>query len=68
MDLKQNKNQTRQSEEVATHSYEPSAYNSSNETDQGLAITHEQVSDTLTEGTIEGEIDDITEKEKRFKK
>lgn len=27
----------------------------------GLAITHEQVSDTFTEGTIDGEIDEVDE-------
>ncbi|GAE29892.1 hypothetical protein JCM9152_1279 [Halalkalibacter hemicellulosilyticusJCM 9152] len=40
-------------EEMATKSYQPSYYKSENETEKGIAVTHEQVSDTLTEGTIE---------------
>ncbi|WHY73853.1 YozQ family protein [Fictibacillus enclensis] len=32
--------------------YEPSDYSSQSETDQGLAITHEQVSDDYMEGTL----------------
>jgi hypothetical protein len=50
-------------EEIAEHSYQPEDYYSSNEVDQGLATTHEQVSDTFVEGTIDGEIDNIREKD-----
>lgn len=40
-------------ENVSTKSYQPSQYNSKNESEKGLALTHEQVSDTFTEGTID---------------
>ncbi|MBU9722196.1 MULTISPECIES: YozQ family protein [Bacillaceae] len=44
---------------VAEKSYHVFDYTSSNESDKGLAITHEQVSDTFTEGTIDGKIDKL---------
>ncbi|WP_078552615.1 YozQ family protein [Bacillus alkalicellulosilyticus] len=50
-------------DQVATNSYEPSNYNSSNDIDQGLAMTHEQVSDAYVEGTIDGEIDEYRGKD-----
>lgn len=31
----------------------------SNMTDDGIAITHEQISDTFMEGTIDGQIDSV---------
>ncbi len=61
------KNNTKSSQ-VAENSFDPSDYSSSEEIDKGLAITHEQVSDTLTEGTIDGKIDNLEEKEKQFPK
>lgn len=54
------------SNQVAEKSFDPSNYCSKNEVDKGLAITHEQVSDTYTEGTIEGEIDNIEKKLNEF--
>lgn len=38
---------------IAEKNFEPSNYKSVNDLEQGLAITHEQVNDTLTEGTID---------------
>ncbi|MGP4077974.1 YozQ family protein [Halobacillus sp. K22] len=46
-------------EEIAERSYEPADYEKNDETSQGLAVTHEQVSDTMTEGTIDGNIDEV---------
>ncbi|WP_100406383.1 YozQ family protein [Bacillus solitudinis] len=43
---------------VAENLHQPSDFHSSLEVEQGLAKTHEQVNDTLTEGTIDGKIDD----------
>ncbi|WP_231686854.1 YozQ family protein [Bacillus sp. JCM 19034] len=40
-------------ENVSTKTYQPSHYKSNNDSEKGLALTHEQVSDTFTEGTIE---------------
>lgn len=57
MDKKKQEN----SDKVAGKSYEPEDYNRTDELSQGLAITHEQVSDTFTEGTIDGKIDDVEE-------
>lgn len=65
--LSQNKN-TNASNEIAENSYDPSDYQSSKEVDKGLAITHEQVSDTYVEGTIDGVIDDLAKKEREFPK
>ncbi|WP_227935637.1 YozQ family protein [Alkalihalobacillus deserti] len=46
-------------EEVAERSFQAEDVHSSNEVEQGLATTHEQVSDTFVEGTIDGKIDDV---------
>lgn len=54
------------SAKIAENSFDPSDYCSKDEVDKGLAITHEQVSDTFMEGTIDGEIDDLEEKTKQF--
>lgn len=51
---------------VAENSYNRSDYNSSDGVNKGLAMTHEQVSDTFMEGTIDGEIDDLDSKDKAF--
>jgi len=45
-----------------TKQYDPSDYLKDNEVSSGLAITHEQVSDTYIEGTIDGTIDDLDSK------
>lgn len=39
--------------------YQPQDYTSKNEHDAGLATTHEQVSDTYIEGTVEATIDNV---------
>lgn len=44
---------------VAGKQYDPSFYQSSSEVESGLAMTHEQASDTYMEGTIDGEIDNL---------
>ncbi|WP_416148678.1 YozQ family protein [Salipaludibacillus sp. HK11] len=41
--------------------YQPSDYEKSDDQSKGLAVTHEQVSDTFTEGTIDGKIDKVDE-------
>lgn len=48
---------------VAAKTFEPSDYKNNNELEAGLAVTHEQVSDTLTEGTVDGEIDNVNGKD-----
>jgi hypothetical protein len=45
---------------VAEKQYDPSDYGATSEIDQGTAVTHEQVTDTYTEGTIDGNIDNVT--------
>ncbi|MDM5337474.1 YozQ family protein [Fictibacillus enclensis] len=59
--MEQKKNSKSKSEEVAY--YEPSDYSSQSETDQGLAITHEQVSDDYMEGTIDGVMENVEGKD-----
>ncbi len=44
---------------IATNSYQPSDYQSAEEVDQGLAMTHEQVSDAYVEGTVDGNINEV---------
>ncbi|MGP4061360.1 YozQ family protein [Halobacillus sp. H74] len=39
--------------------YQPSDYEKEDFVSKGLATTHEQVSDTLTEGTFDGKIDEV---------
>lgn len=48
-----------QSNKIAEKNYQSTDYNSKNELDSGLATTHEQVSDTYTEGTLEAKIDNV---------
>ncbi|MFC0470608.1 YozQ family protein [Halalkalibacter kiskunsagensis] len=47
------KNSYQSSEAIAQNSYQPSDYQSSEEVEQGLAATHEQVSDVYMEGTVD---------------
>ncbi|MCA1030372.1 YozQ family protein [Bacillus timonensis] len=51
--LKNQKNNENSSTKIAGRSYQVDDYEGSNELSAGLAETHEQVSDTLTEGTID---------------
>ncbi|SDM17113.1 YozQ family protein [Sediminibacillus halophilus] len=46
-------------EKVAEKMYDPSDYQKKDPLSKGLAVTHEQVSDDYTEGTIEGAIDEV---------
>jgi len=48
---------------VSGKNFDPSNYDSDNEVDKALAITHEQVSDVFTEGTSDGKIDELNEKD-----
>ncbi|WP_373894381.1 YozQ family protein [Virgibacillus natechei] len=47
--------------EVAGKTYQPSDYKQNEQLSKGMAITHEQVSDGYTEGTIDGKIDETNE-------
>jgi hypothetical protein len=61
-------NQTKQnsSNKVAEKNYEPSDYKSKTELNAGLAVTHEQVSDTWAEGNSDAIIDDLNGKSERI--
>jgi hypothetical protein len=59
--MSKNKNDLQQSKEVAEKNFDASGYQSSNETEKGLAITHEQATDAYTEGTVDGKIDKLDE-------
>ena len=48
---------------VAGKNFDPSNYDSDDEVEKALAITHEQVSDVFTEGTSDGKIDELNEKD-----
>ncbi|MEN2766788.1 YozQ family protein [Ornithinibacillus xuwenensis] len=47
--------------EVAEKQYDVTGYQSSNQVEKGMAITHEQATDAYTEGTIEAKIDELDE-------
>ncbi len=49
------------SEKVANNHYNVNHYNSQDQTEKGLAITHEQASDNYMEGTIDAKIDETNE-------
>ncbi|MFG6148100.1 YozQ family protein [Halobacillus sp. B23F22_1] len=44
---------------IGDRKYEAADYQREDETSKGLATTHEQVSDTLTEGTYDAEVDQV---------
>ncbi|KAB2330651.1 YozQ family protein [Bacillus mesophilum] len=52
-----------QSLELAGRTYRPDDYKKEDQLSSGLAHTHEQVSDTLTEGTIDGKIENVNGKD-----
>ena len=51
-----------ENKKLAGKYYDPEYYNSQDQMEQGIAITHEQTSDTLTEGTVDGVIEDVNGK------
>ncbi|MGD6967989.1 DUF4025 domain-containing protein [Rossellomorea vietnamensis] len=51
------------STDLAGRTYDVSDYKKSDELSQGLAMTHEQASDSLTEGTIDGKIENLEGKD-----
>lgn len=57
--VNKDKNSQQASNEIAEKNYEANYYDSNDALEAGLAMTHEQVSDMYTEGTIDGEIDDL---------
>ncbi|SET25520.1 Protein of unknown function [Oceanobacillus limi] len=62
---KNNKRETiENAKKVADKTYNVSDYQSNQELDQGMAVTHEQASDTYTEGTVDGKIDQVEEQSK----
>ncbi|WP_332693730.1 YozQ family protein [Halalkalibacter lacteus] len=63
MAKQKDKNSYPSSEAVAENSYQPSDYQSSEEVEQGLATTHEQVSDAYVEGTVDDAIQENREKD-----
>ncbi|MBM7661302.1 hypothetical protein JOC85_002074 [Bacillus mesophilus] len=48
-------------DKVAGKQYDPSFYKNANDVEAGLATTHEQASDSYMEGTIDGNIDDLSD-------
>nr|WP_058307332.1 YozQ family protein [Gracilibacillus massiliensis] len=55
--VKSNRKPMNSSGKVAEEMYDVKDYNSQDQTEKGLAITHEQVSDDYMEGAIDGKID-----------
>ncbi|MEQ6389536.1 YozQ family protein [Bacillaceae bacterium S4-13-58] len=56
---KRQKVSQRDSDKVAETNYHPNQYRSEDDTEQGLAITHEQASDAYMEGEIQARIDRV---------
>jgi len=44
---------------IEEKNFQPEDYTNKSGLESGLAVTHEQVNDTLTEGTIEAKIDHL---------
>ena len=59
MDNNNKKEIIENAKKVAGKMYSVSDYESKEELDKGIAITHEQVSDNYMEGTIDGKIDRV---------
>ncbi|MBN6187637.1 YozQ family protein [Aneurinibacillus sp. BA2021] len=53
-----NRDIQKSSEKMGDRTYKISDYYTASQTSEGLAVTHEQVSDTYMEGTVEATIDD----------
>nr|WP_188205557.1 YozQ family protein [Alkalibacillus aidingensis] len=53
MSKKNQKANQKDSNKIAENNYDPSYYNEDGQFEQGLAETHEQVSDDYHEGTID---------------
>ncbi|MGN8646072.1 YozQ family protein [Gracilibacillus sp. HCP3S3_G5_1] len=60
---KKNQQSIKDSKKVAEKMHDVQGYDSQDQTEKGLAITHEQVSDDYMEGTIDGKIDRINKKD-----
>lgn len=58
-EYKLDKSKQKAANEVAEKMYDAQDYKSSNPVDKGISITHEQVTDTYTEGTVDGKIDNV---------
>lgn len=54
-----NKREKQAGKDKDVRNFQPSDYEKSDDQSEGLSVTHEQVSDTLTEGTIDGKIDKV---------
>jgi hypothetical protein len=55
------KDRNRESTKLAGRYYQPEDYNGQDQLSSGLAITHEQASDTWTEGEIKATIDNTND-------
>lgn len=51
-----------QSSNISDKQYDPADYKKNDSLSQSFAVTHEQVSDTYTEGTVDGIIEDVAGK------
>lgn len=60
-DKQQDELQT-QSSNISDKQYDPADYKKNDSLSQSFAVTHEQVSDTYTEGTVDGIMEDVAGK------
>lgn len=51
-----------QSSSISDKQYDPADYQKNDSLSQSFAVTHEQVSDTYTEGTVDGVIENVAGK------
>lgn len=61
-------NNVNSSTKIAEKNYEPSDYQNKNELNAGLAVTHEQVSDSFAEGNSDAVIDNLEGKNVTIKR
>lgn len=59
---KQQDNLQMQSSNISDKQYDPADYKKNDSLSQSFAVTHEQVSDTYTEGTVDGVIENVAGK------
>jgi hypothetical protein len=63
----ENNHLQKSADQVAGKLYKPAYYKSHSDVEQGLATTHEQVSDVYVEGTNEGKMDEEAGQENSFR-
>ncbi|MFB9760126.1 YozQ family protein [Ectobacillus funiculus] len=57
-----------QSSNISDKQYDPTDYKKNDSLSQSFAVTHEQVSDTYTAGTVDGAIENVAGKDVKLER